>query len=302
VNKDILVEITTRHSDVEVKTWNRNTVSIQGVWEVEGMTKEEADKYFEGWDFEALGNKNKVVITSKSSGNYYEHFDIFDDMDFDFDLESVSHIGEMFHGDYFSNLPPIPPLPVVAPLPPMSPMPVLPEPFIGHLKQIEFDYEAYEKDKEGYLEKFQKRQEKWQKEYEEKVEPQMKAYEKKMEIWQKNMEPKMKEYEAKMKKWEKVMEPNIKAHEKRMEARDKANEKRMEARIKANEKRVEARMKVMDARMEKEYALKMKEKKAKMSKYKISKKLIIKVPVGAILKVDARYGKITLPDYIKTTH
>jgi len=292
VNKDVLVEINARHSDVKVVTWNKNTVSIQGVWEIDGISKEDADKYFKGWEFEALGNKNKVVITSKSSNNYYMHYDVFDDMDFDFDfdfdLESISHIGEMFHGDYFSNLPSIPPLPAVSPLPPMEPMPVFPEPFVGHLKQIEFDYEAYQKDKDGYMKEFEKRQKVWQKEFEEKIEPQMEVYEKQMEEWQKKVEPQMKAYEEKIKQWEKEMEPKIKAHEKRIEARKKANEKRMEA-----------RMKVMDERMKKDYARKMKEKKAKMSKYKIRKNLLIKVPVGAKLKVNARYGKITLPDHIK---
>ena len=282
VNKDVLVEINTRHSDVKVVTWNKNTVSIQGVWEINGISKEDADKYFKGWEFEALGNKNKVVITSKSSDNYYEHYDVFDDMDFDFDfnMESISHIGEIFNGDYFSNLPPMPPIPAVSPLPPMSPMPMLPEPFIGHLKQIEFDTEAYQKDKEKYMKEFEKRQEIWQKEFEEKIEPQMKAYEKQMEEWQKKMEPQMKAYEEKMKQWEKEVAPQLKEYEKKME-------KKMEK---------------MEKEMELKYAQKMKEKEAKMSKYKIRKNLLIKVPVGAILKVDARFGKITLPDHIKTTN
>ena len=49
VNKDVLVEIDTRHSDITVETWNKNVVSVQGVWEIEGITKEKASQYFEGW-------------------------------------------------------------------------------------------------------------------------------------------------------------------------------------------------------------------------------------------------------------
>ncbi|NOQ92884.1 MAG: hypothetical protein GQ552_09250, partial [Flavobacteriaceae bacterium] len=176
VNKDVLVDINARHSDITVETWNKNVVSIQGVWEIEGTTKEEADKFFKAWKFEALGNKNKVVITSKSSGNdYYSHSIVFDDMDFDFDMESITHIGGMFDGDYYSELPS---LPVMSPMPPIQPLPPFPAPVIGHLKEMEFDYDAYNKDKEGYMKDFEKRQKAWEKEFEEKFAPQMEAYEK----------------------------------------------------------------------------------------------------------------------------
>ncbi len=275
VNKDVLVEINTKYSDVKVETWNKNTVSIQGVWEIEGMTKEEAKKYFKGWNFEALGNKSKVVITSRSSNNYHNHYDVFDDMDFDFDfdfdMESISHIGEMFNGDYFSDLPPLPPMPPLGPLP---------TPFVGHLKQIGFDYDAYQEDKEGYMKEFEKRQKAWAKDFEEKFAPQMEAYEKKMEEWQKKMEPQMKAYEEKMKQWEKEIEPKLKEYEKKMEKK----------------------MKVMEQEMEEKYAQKLKDKEDKMSKYKIKKNILIRVPAGATLKMNTRYGKITIPDHIKTIH
>jgi len=287
VNKDVLVEINTKHSDVAVETWNKNTVSIQGFWEIDGMTKDEASKYFEGWDFEALGNKSKVVITSKSSGNhYYSHSDVFDDMDFDFDfdMESITHIEGMFDGDFYSELPP---MPVMSPMPPIEPLPPFPAPAIGHLKEIEFDYEAYQKDKEGYMKKFEKRQKAWGKEFEEKFAPQMEAYEKQMEAWEKKMEPQMKAYEEKMKQWEKETTPQMEAYEKKMEVHAKKMEKKMQQ---------------MEKEMEVKYAKKMKEKEAKMSKYKIKKRLAIKVPSGATLKVDSRYGKITLPNGIKTVN
>ena len=278
VNNDVLVEINTRHSDVMVETWNRNKVDIQGIWEIDGMTKEEADQYFKDWKFEALGNKNKVIITSKSSNNNHYHSDVFDDFDFEFDLESISHLGEMFNGDYFSELSSMPPMPAVIPLPPMSPLPPMPAPFIEHFKQLEFDYEAYQKDKEGYMKKFEKQQLDWEKEYEEKLEPKMRAYEKQIEEWEKKMEPQMKAYEEKMKQWEKEVEPKMKEYEKKMEKK----------------------LKVIEKEMEEKYALKIKEKESKMSKYKIKKKLLIKVPKEATLQVDSRYGKITLPDHIKT--
>jgi len=275
VNKDVLVEIDTRHSDVTVETWNKNMVDIHGVWEINGMTKDEASEYFKGWDFEALGNKKKVIVTSRSSNNYYYHNDVLDDFDFDFDFDSISHVGVMLNGDYFSELPP---LPEMTPLPPMAPLPPVPVPFIGHLQQIEFDYDEYQKDKEGYMKKFEKSQQEWEKEFDEKFEPQMEAYEEQIAAWQKKMEPQMKAYEKKMEKWEKEVAPQMEEYEKKMEKKLKKMEKDMEVK----------------------YAQKIKEKEAKMSKYKIKKILVIKVPTSATLKIDARYGKISLPDNIKT--
>lgn len=278
VNNNVLVEIDTRHSDVIVETWNKNVVSIKGLWEVEGMTKQEATKYFEGWDFEALGNKDKVVINSRSSRNYYSHYDVFDDMDFDFD--SISHMGELFNGNYYSELPSIP---AMSPMPPMPPMPPFSEPNFENLNEIDFDYEAYQNDKEAYMKEFKIRQEAWKNEFEEKYEPQMKAYKEKIKQWEKEMEPQMKAYEKKMKQWEKEVEPQMKAYEKKMEARAE---------------KIEKKMKKMEFEMQEKYAQKIKEKEAKMSKYSIKKSLVIKVPKGATLKVDANHGKIKIPNGI----
>lgn len=282
VNKDVLVEINARYSDIKVETWKRNIVSIEGIWEVEGMNKEEAEEYFKHWNFEALGNKNKVVINSKSSNKpYHSHDAVFDDMDFDFDfdfdMESIAHIGEMFQGNFYSNLPPTLNIP---PVPPMTSLPSFPAQVVDHLKDLNFDYEAYLEDKESYMKEFEKHQKSWEKEFEDKFAPQMEAYEKEMKKWEKKIEPQMKAYEEKMKQWEKEYGPKMKEYEKKMEKK----------------------LKEMEKEMEYKYAEKMKEKKTKMSKYKIRKNLLIKVPVGATLKVDTRYGKIILPDNMKTTN
>lgn len=287
VNKDVLIEINTRHTDVTVETWNKNMVSIKGVWEIEGMTKEKATKYVKAWNFEALGNKNKVVITSKSSANHLNpHSNIFDDIDFD--LESITHTGQMFNGNYYSELPPMPPmspLSIMSPMPPMEPLPPFPVPIVDPLTELKFDYKAYKKDKESYMKDFEKRQKVWKKEFEEKFKPQMEAYKKKMEEWQKQMAPQMKVYEKKMKLWEKQMAPQMRVYERKMEVQAK---------------RIEKKMKQIEKEMEVKYAKKIKEKRSLFSEnYNIKKSFLIKVPSSATLKVDIRYGKIILPKNIK---
>lgn len=261
VNPDVIVEIKTTHTDVTVKTWDKNVVAVNGLWEIKEIKKEDMEQDLTTWDFEALGSKNKVVIISKPSDNYYFfHSDVFDGMDLDFDMESLSHLGEMFNGDFYSKLPPMPPLPEV------------PQPFIAKISEMEFDYEAYEKDKEGYMKEFQKRQEEWQKKINENIEPEMKLFEEKMKKWEKEVKPKMKE-------WEMKMEPQMEEQEKIMEKK----------------------MAKMEKEMEEKFAKKMEEKNAKMAKNMNTKKsLVIQVPVGASLKLDTHEGKIVIPKGIKT--
>ena len=86
VNKDVEVAINASNTDINVTTWNKNEVQVNAYIEVEGLSKKEAEKYFKDWDFEALGNKRKVEITSKGSNSFgfKNDFVFFNDIDFDF--------------------------------------------------------------------------------------------------------------------------------------------------------------------------------------------------------------------------
>lgn len=271
VDKDVVIDITARHTDITIEKWNKNEVSIEGIWEIEGMSKEDAQEYFEAWDFEALGNSSKVKINSNSHhdfphGLFDDHdFDFDHDFNFNFDFDSISFPESLFGGNFHFEMPEIP----IAPM--------FPEPFFNHLSKIEFDYEAYQKDKEGYMKEFEKRQEEWQKEFKEKVEPQMKEFEEKMKKWEEENEPKMKEFEEKMKKWEKENEKKLKELEKRAEK--------------------------MEKEMHEKYAAKLEKRKKELKdKKKSKKKLLIKIPNTAKVKLDARYGTFSFPDDMDTVN
>lgn len=266
VNNDVLVEINTDNTDVIIEVWNKNTVSIEGVMVVDGMTEKEAAKYFENWKFEALGNKSKVVIRSGIGEDPYMVHEIFEGIDFDFDFDSISYIGEIFNGNFYSDLPSIPPLPQ------------LPDMVIENLSEMEFNFEAFQNNKEEYLEKFAKDSEKWQKEFEEKVKPQMEEYEEKMKEWEKMMEPRMEKFEKMMDEWgkdfEKTIEPQMKDFEIKMEK--------------------------MEKELGEKYAIKMKEKGIFISSNENSdRSLLIKIPKGALVKLDVNHGKIQMPKDIK---
>jgi hypothetical protein len=90
VNKDVEVAINASNTTINVTTWNKKEVQIEAFIEIEGLSKEDAEKYFKEWNFEALGNSKTVKITSK--GNFGLHskkeFIFFNDMNFEFsDIE-----------------------------------------------------------------------------------------------------------------------------------------------------------------------------------------------------------------------
>ncbi|MCI2228014.1 hypothetical protein MC378_02460 [Polaribacter sp. MSW13] len=86
VNKDVEIVINASNTDINVTTWDKNEVQVEAFVEIEGLSKEKAEKYFKNWNFEALGNKSKVSITSKGSNTHEfdDNFIFFNDMDFTF--------------------------------------------------------------------------------------------------------------------------------------------------------------------------------------------------------------------------
>ena len=94
-NKDVEVAINASNTDINVTTWNKNEVQVEAIIEIEGISKEEAEKYFKNWNFEALGNSKKVKITSKGNNtfNFKNDFVFFDNMNFDFEMPEVDFSG-----------------------------------------------------------------------------------------------------------------------------------------------------------------------------------------------------------------
>ncbi|PCI01292.1 MAG: hypothetical protein COB81_07380 [Flavobacteriaceae bacterium] len=99
VSKNAVLVIDASYTDIIIETWNKNTVAIEGTITVIGLEKKEANEIMKNWNFEALGNKNKVQITSKSNERVFIT-DVAMDFDFgdfnfpeiDIDLEALSKI------------------------------------------------------------------------------------------------------------------------------------------------------------------------------------------------------------------
>jgi len=86
VNKDVVLAINATNADINVSTWNRNEVSVKAVITVEGLSKNEAQKFLKNWEFEALGNRSKVQINANA--NRFLHFGD-SNFKFDFDFEDI---------------------------------------------------------------------------------------------------------------------------------------------------------------------------------------------------------------------
>jgi len=151
VNKDVVIDVNTRYTDIEIETWNKNEVVIEAYIDISNETDQKViDDYLKNWNFEAIGNKSSIKIGSKSSGLIDIHTFDFDAPNYDrFYSESVTDALENLRF-VMPEIPELPELPeILIELPEMPELPELPP------MPTKFDFEAYKKDK-SYLEKWKK--------------------------------------------------------------------------------------------------------------------------------------------------
>ncbi|QHI35269.1 hypothetical protein IMCC3317_06150 [Kordia antarctica] len=136
VNKDVTLEINTSHADVEFDTWNKNKIEITATIEIEDATEEEIEAYFKKWNFEAIGNSEKVTVTSKGSSSFFGESR-------QFTLSDPIIIEQLQR-------------PLIFEMPEIPEIPELPNLVMESMEGVKFDYEAYQKDGEAYMKKWQK--------------------------------------------------------------------------------------------------------------------------------------------------
>ena len=279
VNKNVVVEINASNTDINVTTWNKNQVQVEATIEIEGLTKEEAAKYFKNYKFDALGNSKRVVITSKGS-NFYglnDNFVIFNKDDF--------HFPEVVIPDMEFNFD----FPAIETI--VIPDIDLENVFKG-LEDMEFDFDKYSKDGKNYF--FQ-----WK-------DSARNISIKSKKEWEKFK--KSKEY----KEWKKEMKVNAEKIRKDF-AKARLEMKKMNKETVANAIK-EAKIaisKIDKIKINKELA-KVKEAMGKVKgdyffdsdgdviindkKVKIKKIITIKVPKGATFDLNTRHCKVKLPN------
>lgn len=284
VNKDVTIEIEASHADIDVTTWNKNQVWVEAYIEIEGLSKEEAEKYLKRYKFEALGNKSKVKITSGGNSFRFGNDFVMFDKDFkmpeivipeiDFEMPDIK-IPEI---DFdFENI-------------------VIPEinmdKLLMDIDEIDFDWDKYSKDGKEYFFKWKdgvkeikiKSKEDWEKF---KKSKEYKEWKKEM----KKTEEKIKEEMAQFRKNFKFDNEKMK---KEIADAMKSVEKIDMSKIKEEMAKVSKEMKEMNF----DYLFDFDKGETTFNgkKVKIKKKITIKVPEGAKFDLNTRHSKVKLPD------
>ena len=135
VNKDTELNINTSYADIEFETWDKDQVEITATVELEGVSEEDAKSYFDRDLVKIMGNSKEIEVSTKGAGPY-----VFDFNGMHFDFPEVPSVAEIMADIEIPEMPEIAVLPSMPPLPPMPPTPF-----------VEFDYDAYKKDKDKYM-------------------------------------------------------------------------------------------------------------------------------------------------------
>ena len=261
---EVNVELESRHTNIIIENWDRNEVQIEAYLEGDTGDKETTKKMLDAWKLSTASSNGKVKIVSLGSKGM--------DMDLDIDMAalegSLSELPDLL-GPLMDNL--------VGPILTNIAENPLPPGFAEDMQGMKFDYDAYKKDGDKYLDK-------WEADFEKKF---GKEFEVKMEKWakevEKNSEKWEKDYEVKMEAWGKDFEKD-------MEAWGEEFGKKMEAWGEEFGKKFEAQFENGDRRV---YVI----ENGKSIKSK--KTIKLKIPKEAKLELNVRHGELKLGSTIK---
>ena len=177
VNPNAVVEINARHTNIQVDYWDKNEVQVTALVNTQDLEKEARKQVEEKWKPKVEASSNRIKISSDAVV-------VLHNMDMAAIEAPLAQLPEML-APLMENLGPM--------LENITRNPLPPE-FHQSMSGIKFDYEAFQKDGDKYIEKFEKE-----------MEGRFgKDFEKSMEAWAKNFEKdseKMKDFEMKMEAW-----------------------------------------------------------------------------------------------------
>ena len=265
-SSEVTVELDSRHTNIIIENWDKNEVQIDAYLEGDTGNKEKTKELLESWDLNTSSNGNAVKIKSGGGSNWNGSKELHIDLSgLEGPLSKLPGLLEPLMTDLVGPI-----LSNIAENP-------LPPGFAEDMKEMKFDYKAYKKDGDKYLEK-------WEKDFDKKF---GKEYEAKMEKWaaevEKNSEKYEKEYELKMEAWGKDFEKD-------MEAWGEEFGKKMEAWGENFGKQFEAQMENGGQNM---FMME------NNSDGKSGKTIRIKIPKNAKLDLNVRHGELKMASNIK---
>jgi hypothetical protein len=198
------VSVNTSYTNIIFETWNKTKVEVEAYIEGEKLSEKEKQQLMKNWNLNISGNSKKVSISTDGGNQSFAMTD----------MPTMDFIGPMMEN-------------MVMPMIQNIKVPPLPEDLLENLGNIQFDYEAFQKDEKGYMKKFeaqmdkkfgkdfQRKMEKWGERFndswdDEKADSIGEAYGQKMEAWGetygKRMEAWGEAYGEKMEAWAEAME------------------------------------------------------------------------------------------------
>ncbi len=314
VDKDVIIDLNTSHCNIVFDTWDKNAIEIEAYIEGDDLSKEELESVLKNWDVNVEASKEQVEITTKGArvNTWVYHSGKGDDEavhaileELKFELADLPEIPEI------PELPEMPELPKMPVMPVLPPLPELPE----GLNEIHFDYKAYKKDGEKYLEKYtQKFESKFGKEYARKMEvwgekfgkEWEEKYGNEMEEWAEKFDEEWQEkYGERMEEWgerfAEKMERQAAAQERRAERQRALQERQHELQERTREQQEKIREKIVERherhaeereKLAKKRKVLIERLVSKESNSKVKKTIKIKMPKKAKLKVNVRHGEI----------
>ncbi|MCB0453059.1 MAG: hypothetical protein KDC94_09285 [Aequorivita sp.] len=187
VSDNVEVSVNTSFTNVIFETWNKNKVEVEAFIEADNLSESQKEQLMENWNLDIIGNSKKITVTSNAGKQPFAMNE----------MPSLDFIGPLMEN-------------MVMPMMQNIKVPPLPEDLLENIGDIQFDYEEFQKDEEGYMKKF-----------EDKMDKKFgKDFEKQMDEWGKHFEE----------SWDEKRADSIgEAYGKRMEAWGEDFGKRMEA-------------------------------------------------------------------------
>ncbi|MDC8000627.1 hypothetical protein POV26_06240 [Aequorivita todarodis] len=287
---DVEVSVNTSYTNIVFETWNKNKVEVEAYIEDEKLSEKEKQQLMKNWDLNISGNSKKVSIAS-NAGNQGFAMDPMPPMDF---------IGPLMEN-------------MVLPMIQNIQVPPLPEGLFEDLGNIQFDYEAYQKDEKGYMKKFEAEMDKrFGKDFEEKMEAWGQRFDSVAKRDQSRNEARREAQERRHEAMKAANGKRREAQEKRDEALQEAKDKRMDAyekRMEAYGERMEAwgeeygkRMEAWANEIERNYekengsSIVIQRDGGSMGSGNAKKTIIIRLPKNAKTNVNIRHGNLKMAD------
>lgn len=269
-NSNVTLTIDATHTNIEVEHWDKNQVQVQAFMELKGEGKEVVERALKNWKVQTSASEKEVVV--RSTGG-------------------MSLNGNMNMAALESSLAKLPEIisPIQEMMGPMlesiSGNPLPPE-FYENMGNLHFDYEAYRRDGDKYIEKFEKKIEKnFGEDFEKAMEEWASKFEKDSAVW-KN---KVIVIDGFGEKFEKDMEAWGEEFGKSMEAWGEQFGKDMEKWAENFEKQVEGKYKKSEGKTIIIRADDLKPKKT----------IKIKIPKNGQVRLNVRHGDVKLTGNVK---